>query len=51
VKTNYQRFAEAVRSGRQDVSDTLPDFRHAAALQKLLDLALVADLDRREHKV
>jgi hypothetical protein len=47
VKTNYQRFVEAVRSGRQDQ----PDFRHAAELQKILDLALIADLDRREHRV
>jgi predicted dehydrogenase len=47
VKTNYERFVTAVRSGRQDD----PDFRHAAGLQKVLDLALVADLDRKEHKV
>jgi predicted dehydrogenase len=47
VKTNYQRFVEAVRAGKQDD----PDFRHAAELQKVLDLALVADLDRREHRV
>jgi predicted dehydrogenase len=47
VQTNYQRFAEAVRTGVQ----TEPTFRHAAKLQQVLDLALVADLDRREHKV
>jgi predicted dehydrogenase len=47
VKTNYQRFVEAVRARKQDD----PDFRHAAELQKVLDLALVADLDRREHRV
>ncbi|HEY9010355.1 MAG TPA: Gfo/Idh/MocA family oxidoreductase [Devosia sp.] len=47
VKTNYQRFVQAVRDGRQDQ----PDFRHAAELQKVLDLALVADLDRAEHRV
>lgn len=47
VETNYQRFAEAVRTGVQ--AD--PDFRHAAGLQKILDLALVADLDRKEHRV
>lgn len=47
VPTNYQRFAEAVRTGVQ----TEPSFRHAAGLQKVLDLALVADLDRKEHKV
>ena len=51
VQTNYQRFVAAVRSGRQEVSDTLPDFRKAAELQKVLDLALVADRDRQEHKV
>jgi len=51
VQTNYQRFVAAVRAGKQEVSDTLPDFRRAAALQQVLDLALVADLDRREHKV
>jgi predicted dehydrogenase len=47
VPTNYQRFAEAVRTGVQ----TEPSFRHAAKLQLVLDLALVADLDRGEHKV
>ncbi|MBL8591912.1 MAG: gfo/Idh/MocA family oxidoreductase, partial [Devosia sp.] len=47
VKTNYQRFVEAVRTGVQ--AD--PDFRHAAELQKILDLALVADLDRKEYRV
>jgi predicted dehydrogenase len=47
VPTNYQRFVDAVRTGKQDD----PDFRHAAELQKVLDLALVADLDRREHRV
>ena len=47
VPTNYQRFAEAVRTGIQSE----PGFRHAAGLQKVLDLALVADRDRREHQV
>ena len=47
VPTNYQRFAKAVRTGVQDE----PSFRYAAGLQKLLDLALVADLDRKEHMV
>lgn len=47
VKTNYQRFVEAVRAGRQDD----PDFRHAAELQRVLDLALVADRDRAEHRI
>jgi predicted dehydrogenase len=47
VKSNYQRFVEAVRAGKQQE----PDFRHAAELQKVLDLALVADQDRREHRL
>ncbi len=47
VRSNYRRFVEAVNSGRQDD----PDFRHAAELQKVLDLALVADRDRAEHRV
>lgn len=47
VPTNYQRFAEAVRTGKQ----AEPSFRRAADLQKVLDLALVADLDRQEHIV
>jgi predicted dehydrogenase len=44
VKTNYQRFVEAVRAGRTDE----PSFRHAANLQKVLDLALVTERERRE---
>jgi predicted dehydrogenase len=51
VKTNYQRFVDAVRAGKQEVSDTLPDFRKAAELQRVLDLALVAGLDHQEHRV
>ncbi|HQZ11608.1 MAG TPA: Gfo/Idh/MocA family oxidoreductase [Devosia sp.] len=47
VPTNYQRFAEAVRAGIQ----TEPSFRHAAGLQRILDLALVADHDRAEHRL
>jgi predicted dehydrogenase len=47
VPTNYERFAEAVRTGKQGE----PGFRHAAALQQVLDLALVADRDRQEHRV
>ena len=44
VATNYQRFAEAVQTGK-----TLePSFRHAANLQKVLDLATVTDRERRE---
>jgi predicted dehydrogenase len=44
VPTNYERFVEAVRSGRS----LEPSFRHAANLQKVLDLALVTELERRE---
>ncbi len=47
VETNYQRFATAVATRRQQD----PDFRHAAELQKVLDLALRADRDRKEHRV
>jgi len=44
VLPNYQRFAEAVKSGIQ----TEPNFRHAAGLQKVLDLAVVSDEKRAE---
>jgi predicted dehydrogenase len=44
VPTNYQRFAEAVMSGNNGE----PDFRHAAKLQKALDLAFVTEKERRE---
>ena len=44
VPTNYQRFAEAVRTGVTPE----PSFRHAAELQKVLDLAVVADEKRAE---
>ncbi|MBX5175876.1 Gfo/Idh/MocA family oxidoreductase [Rhizobium lentis] len=47
VPTNYQRFAEAVASGIQPD----PNFRHAANLQKVLDLAMVTERERRELKV
>ena len=47
VPTNYERFAEAVRTGQQ----AEPGFRHAAELQKVLDRALVADRDRHEHRI
>ena len=47
VLTNYERFVEAVRTGKQ----AEPSFRHATELQKVLDLALVADADRAEHMV
>ncbi|TIT73019.1 MAG: gfo/Idh/MocA family oxidoreductase, partial [Mesorhizobium sp.] len=44
VPTNYQRFVDAVGSGVQ----TEPNFRHAAGLQKVLDLAVVSDEKRAE---
>ncbi|RWP86542.1 MAG: Gfo/Idh/MocA family oxidoreductase [Mesorhizobium sp.] len=44
VPTNYQRFTDAVRSGEQ----AEPSFRHAAELQKVLDLAVVSDEKRAE---
>lgn len=47
VQTNYQRFAEAVRTG----VTTEPSFRHAARLQRILDLALVAGRDQHEHTI
>lgn len=47
VETNYDKFAAAVKEGK--VGD--PDFRHAANLQKILDLAVVADRERRELSV
>jgi predicted dehydrogenase len=47
VKTNYQRFAEAVARG----VSVEPDFRHAAELQKVLDLAIEADRTRKEMRV
>ncbi|MGB3336021.1 MAG: Gfo/Idh/MocA family oxidoreductase [Devosia sp.] len=43
--TNYARFTEAVRTGvNQD-----PSFRHAANLQRIIDLAAVTEKDRTEH--
>jgi predicted dehydrogenase len=47
VPTNYQRFAEAVMTGVQPD----PNFRHAANLQKVIDLSVVTERDRRELKV
>ena len=44
VPTNYERFAEAVHTGVNGE----PDFRHAANLQKALDLAFITDRERRE---
>lgn len=47
VPTNYQRFAAAVAAGKQ----IEPGFRHAAELQKILDLAIETEKERREMKV
>lgn len=47
VLTNYQRFIDAIRAGRTEE----PGFRHAADLQKILDLALVTEKERRELAV
>lgn len=47
VPTNYQRFAAAVTAGEK----IEPDFRHAAELQKVLDLAIETEKDRCERKV
>jgi len=44
VPTNYQRFVEAVRTGQ----NLEPTFRHAAELQKVLDLATVSETERKE---
>ena len=44
VPTNYQRFAGAVRAGVNQE----PTFRHAANLQKVLDLAMVSDTEKKE---
>lgn len=45
VPTNYRRFVESVRDGEHRE----PSFRHAANLQKILDLATITDRDRTEH--
>jgi predicted dehydrogenase len=47
VLTNYQRFIDAVRAGKTGE----PGFRHAADLQKVLDLAMVTEKERRELAV
>jgi len=44
VPTNYERFVEAIVTGRQ----LEPSFRHAANLQKVIDLAMVSEKERRE---
>jgi len=47
VLTNYERFIDAVRAGKT----VEPGFRHAADLQKVLDLAMVTEKERRELAV
>jgi predicted dehydrogenase len=47
VPTNYERFVDAGRTGM----NAEPSFRHAADLQKVLDLAMVSDERRAELKV
>ena len=47
VPTNYQRFAVAVAAGEK----VEPGFRHAAELQKVLDLAIETEKGRCELKV
>lgn len=39
VRTNYQRFIDAIRDGGQ----VFPDFRRGAKLQRVLDLAVASD--------
>lgn len=43
--TNYARFTEAVRTGVNQE----PSFRHAADLQRIIDLAAVTEKDRTER--
>ncbi|WP_377274407.1 Gfo/Idh/MocA family protein [Rhizobium sp. R86522] len=47
VETNYQKFITAIRSGYGQE----PSFRHAANLQKILDLAMLTEIERRELAV
>ena len=47
VQTNYQRFVEAVAAG----VSLDPTFRHAANLQRIIDLAVQTDRDRKELPV
>lgn len=47
VETNYQKFITAIRSGYVQE----PSFRHAANLQKILDLAMLTEVERRELAV
>ncbi|MGG7518120.1 Gfo/Idh/MocA family protein [Allorhizobium undicola] len=45
--TNYQRFIEAIR----EQQNREPSFRHAANLQKVLDIAMITEVERREYAV
>lgn len=47
VATNYQKFVAAIAEGKNQE----PTFRHAANLQKVLDLAMVTERERREISV
>jgi len=47
VQTNYERFAEAVKTG----FTIEPSFRHAAELQNLLDISMVADDDHHDQEI
>ncbi|WP_127145331.1 Gfo/Idh/MocA family protein [Pelagibacterium montanilacus] len=47
IPTNYHRFVEAVNTGVAQK----PTFRHAANLQKVLDLGMESDSSRREVSV
>jgi len=47
VPTNYMRFVDAVRSGK----NLEPSFRHATTIQTVLDLATASDRDRLEFNV
>lgn len=47
VTTNYQRFVEACKAG----DNREPSFRHTAELQKVLDMAIIAERERREQKI
>nr|WP_249116764.1 Gfo/Idh/MocA family oxidoreductase [Ciceribacter sp. L1K23] len=47
VGTNYEKFIKAI--GRGSVQE--PTFRYAANLQKILDLAMVTERERREMEV
>jgi predicted dehydrogenase len=47
IETNYQKFIAAIQSGHGEE----PSFRHAANLQKVLDLAMITEVERRELAV